>query len=59
MHHKVTFTYHVKFDRIMCVFGDFLGKRTLCDAYHNEHINVEGELCVRIKTLKEDQEIYQ
>ena len=35
-HHKVSFSYHFIFDRIMC-FGDFLGKRTLCDAYLKEH----------------------
>ena len=35
-HHKVSFSYHFIFDRIMC-FGDFLGKRTLGDACHKEH----------------------
>ena len=29
-------TVYFIFDRIMC-FGDFLGKRTLGDAYHKEH----------------------
>ena len=36
-HHKVSFSYYFIFDRIMCVFGDFLGKITVCDACHKEH----------------------
>ena len=37
--HKVSFSYyfillHIRHN-YMC-FGDFLGKRTLCDAYHKE-----------------------
>ena len=34
-HHKVSFSFDFIFDRIVC-FGDFIGKRTLCDAYHKE-----------------------
>ena len=34
--HKVSFSYYFIFDRIIMCFGDFLGKRTLCDAYHKE-----------------------
>ena len=33
--HKVSFPYYFIFDRIMC-FGDFIGKRRLCNTYHKE-----------------------
>ena len=35
-HHKVSFSDCFIFDRIMRFFGDFIGKGTLCDAYHKE-----------------------
>ena len=65
-HHKVSFSYYFIFNRIMC-FDDFLGKRTLCDAYHkelashnpafldiSEHVEtkeITGKLLKRIKTI--------
>ena len=37
-HFHVT-SYYFTFDRIVC-FGEFLGKRTLCDAYHKACISL-------------------
>ena len=38
--HKVSVSYYFIFDRIIVCFGEFLGKRTLCDAYHKACISL-------------------
>ena len=36
MNNEVSFSYYFIVDRTVC-FGDFLGKRKLCDVYHKGH----------------------
>ena len=36
-HHKVSFSSQSVIFISLHIFGDFLGKITVCDAYHKEH----------------------